>query len=146
MFEAKPVASLTAGLLARKGEARPAVRRSFFPTPAAAMVRQLAHKQAERGIQPDHEAESPLVRQHQARIARSFARARKAAPAPALPRPHRAAFTLRIDTDRHLRLRLACAVAGRSAQKLITEALDAFLDQQQGLEALTAEVRKANPA
>jgi len=40
----------------------------------------------------------------------------------------RAAFTLRLDSDRHLRLRLASALSGRSAQLLVTEALDAFLE------------------
>ena len=39
----------------------------------------------------------------------------------------KAAFTLRLDKDRHLKLRLACAVAGRSAQQLVTDALDALL-------------------
>ena len=39
----------------------------------------------------------------------------------------KAAFTLRLDKDRHLKLRLACAVNGRSAQMLVTEALDQLL-------------------
>jgi hypothetical protein len=39
----------------------------------------------------------------------------------------KAAFTLRLDKDRHLKLRLACAVDGRSAQMLVTEALDRLL-------------------
>jgi hypothetical protein len=40
----------------------------------------------------------------------------------------KAAFTLRLDAERHLKLRLACAVNNRSAQMLVTDALDAFLD------------------
>lgn len=40
----------------------------------------------------------------------------------------KAAFTLRLDADRHLRLRLASAVSGQSSQQLVTAALDAFLD------------------
>ncbi|WP_457312115.1 hypothetical protein [Sphingomonas sp. UYAg733] len=40
----------------------------------------------------------------------------------------KAAFTLRLDHDRHLRLRLASALTNRSAQLLVTEALDAFLN------------------
>lgn len=40
----------------------------------------------------------------------------------------KAAFTLRLDADRHLRLRLACAVQHCSAQALVTEALDRLLD------------------
>ena len=39
----------------------------------------------------------------------------------------KAAFTLRLDADRHLKLRLACAVTGRSAQQLVTDALDELL-------------------
>ncbi|WP_436449860.1 hypothetical protein, partial [Enterococcus faecium] len=39
----------------------------------------------------------------------------------------KAAFTLRVDADRHLRLRLASAITNRSAQDLVTEALDALL-------------------
>lgn len=37
------------------------------------------------------------------------------------------AFTLRLDEDRHLRLRLASALSNASAQSLVTEALDQFL-------------------
>lgn len=40
----------------------------------------------------------------------------------------KAAFTLRLNHDRHLRLRLASALTNRSAQLLVTEALDAFLN------------------
>ena len=39
----------------------------------------------------------------------------------------KAAFTLRLDAKRHLKLRLACAVNGRSAQQLVTDALDHLL-------------------
>ena len=39
----------------------------------------------------------------------------------------KAAFTLRLDPARHLKLRLACAVTGRSAQQLVTDALDQLL-------------------
>ena len=39
----------------------------------------------------------------------------------------KAAFTLRLDQDRHLKLRLACAVTGTSAQLLVTRALDELL-------------------
>ena len=36
-------------------------------------------------------------------------------------------ITLRLDADRHLQLRLASALAGRSAQQLLTEALDSMI-------------------
>ncbi|KRB85851.1 hypothetical protein ASE00_03560 [Sphingomonas sp. Root710] len=126
MSEPKPIASLSGGLLARKGEAHPAIRRAPVP-----MI----------GVAP---------RDQQARLMLSFARQKPelaiAEDAPpveaALPRKARAAFTLRLDSDRHLRLRLASAVANRSAQQIVTEALDAFLDSQPGLDTLVAEARK----
>lgn len=46
---------------------------------------------------------------------------------PAVSGKAKAAFTLRLDPDRHLKLRLACAVRGRSAQQLVTDALDRLL-------------------
>jgi hypothetical protein len=48
----------------------------------------------------------------------------------------KAAFTLRLDPDRHLRLRLACAVQHCSAQALVTEALDRLLDGYPEVEVL----------
>ena len=50
----------------------------------------------------------------------------------------KAAFTLRLDTDRHLRLRLASALAGRSAQQLVTDALDAFLAHYPAIDEIVA--------
>jgi len=55
---------------------------------------------------------------------------------------HRAAFTLRLDARRHLKLRLASTVRGRSAQHLVTEALDRFLDSIPELESLVAQVKR----
>jgi len=86
----------------------------------------------------------------------------KPAPAPrAVPTPHvvatrraaptpravvgskaKAAFTLRLDPDRHLKLRLACAVDGRSAQHLVTAALDQLLAAMPELEALAAKAKR----
>ncbi|RYY25429.1 MAG: hypothetical protein EOP62_13365 [Sphingomonadales bacterium] len=56
---------------------------------------------------------------------------------------NKAAFTLRLDTDRHLRLRLASAVTNRSAQQIVTEALDAFLNSQTEVEALARQIGPA---
>ena len=53
-------------------------------------------------------------------------------------RTRTAAFTLRLDPDRHYRLRVACALQARSAQSLVTEAVDRFLDQQPDLNPLAA--------
>ncbi len=46
----------------------------------------------------------------------------------------KAAFTLRLDSARHLRLRLACALTGRSAQMLVTDAVDKLLAEYPELE------------
>ena len=59
------------------------------------------------------------------------------APATASKAKAKAAFTLRLDPERHLKLRLACALSRRSAQQLVTEALDDFLDSIPELEALS---------
>jgi hypothetical protein len=48
----------------------------------------------------------------------------------------KAAFTLRLDPSRHLKLRLACAVGGRSAQQLVTDALDRLLSEMPELESM----------
>ena len=52
----------------------------------------------------------------------------------------RAAFTLRLDQERHLKLRLACTVRGRSAQQLVTDALDGLLAQMPEIDSLAAQV------
>ena len=54
----------------------------------------------------------------------------------------RAAFTLRLDTERHLKLRLASTIQGVSAQALVTEALDALLDQFEELDALAQRMKR----
>ena len=54
----------------------------------------------------------------------------------ALKEGRKAAFTLRLDAARHLRLRLACTVDNRSAQQIVVEALDRFLESKPGLDDL----------
>ncbi|MEP6982919.1 MAG: hypothetical protein ABI853_04660 [Sphingomicrobium sp.] len=53
----------------------------------------------------------------------------------------RAAFTLRLDPNRHLKLRLACAVDGRSAQQLVTDALDQLLERMPDLDGLAEKAK-----
>ena len=213
MAEPKPFASLSSGLLARKGAAKPAMRPQGWgqgvnledlgwndmggpspaperpehvPSPIGALTPspRLQPVEAVRMAAPAP-IPSPVIEQHQV-IEESFAapvEAAIAAPvveaqpvviapvveaepvviapivqeepvaiAPAAPAPvpvpvrstaevvtiasrqrrspgakPKAAFTLRLDADRHLKLRLACAVTHRSAQQLVTEALDTFL-------------------
>ena len=56
----------------------------------------------------------------------------------------KAAFTLRLDKDRHLKLRLACAVTGRSAQQLVTDALDGLLAAMPELDGMAQRVPSAS--
>ncbi|HTU10543.1 MAG TPA: hypothetical protein VMG08_06545 [Allosphingosinicella sp.] len=193
-------ASLSSGLLARKGAARPAMRPQGFtsghgfedlgwndmgyaPPPAEVLEEDLpehvpssisALTPAPKLPREEVQAEEPEVVAQQRAIAESFpaeveaeteveAEAEEAvaveAPAPVSiplvkPRAHvvplpkrpaakakaedgrKAAFTLRLDGERHLRLRLATAVTGQSAQQIVTGALDALLASIPEVEAL----------
>lgn len=91
-----------------------------------------------------------VVRQQQA-IAAQVAAPEAAVPlaaAPARPRRsaladgRRAAFTLRLDAERHLKLRLASALASRSAQQIVTEALDRLIDELPDVAELAARVSR----
>jgi hypothetical protein len=221
--EAKPFASLSSGLLARKGAARPAMRPQGFgqvgngledlgwndmgfepPKPAEA-PRDESHDAFGEDVVEHPRAHHPTgltpvtspVHDQQAEIEDRFAAddveeeeiedgfsaaddveeeeiddtaelyeadeapvARPVAPAPAIvpaapaaprraPRPRsavgskgKAAFTLRLDPDRHLKLRLACAVDGRSAQQLVTDALDHLLERMPDLNGLAEKAKR----
>ena len=54
----------------------------------------------------------------------------------------RAAFTLRLDPQRHLRLKLAATLEGVSAQRLLTRALDAALAELPEIEPLAAKIER----
>ena len=207
MSEPKPLASLSSNLLARKGQAAPAMRRQgmmSMMTEATASGAADANAledlgwndmgqdsdytpgQAGRaGLSPmavSHDAPevSPQVAPISAKVdldqvetavpevvlqqralerdtsapvaAPVFAAPEPVAAASAFvpkPAPHvanraapgsrgKAAFTLRLDADRHLHLRLACALNHRSAQQIVTEALDAYLGSLPLTEQLAA--------
>ncbi|GMN03339.1 hypothetical protein [Erythrobacter sp. MTPC3] len=80
-----------------------------------------------------------------AKIAKRARQAAKPAVAPSKC-SKRAAFTLRLDTERHLKLRLASTMRGISAQALVTEALDTMLEQFEELDALAARMSLNNGA
>lgn len=214
MSEPKPFASLSSGLLARKGGARPAMRPQGFgqiggnledlgwndmgfeaPKPAEA-PRDSEHDAfgepiAEHPALHGHAGLTPVnspVHTQQAEIEDRFSEPEDAsdvgeevdetaeiveefnelpvqpvearapmyvvpaAPAPVAHRAPRsraaagskgkAAFTLRLDPERHLKLRLACALNGRSAQLLVTDALDAFLGGMPELEAMAEKAKR----
>ncbi len=210
MGEPKPIASLSGILLARKGLARPAMRRPTMlstngnaamsqedlgwndmgydvdpdPTtpmdydhgfhganPLAAAVPEVKHQQdrladalfadfepqdgfdEEPQVGFDNFAEEPesladaptsvavtpepvtplLLRRGSTDAPRSRARSK-----PGLK--EKAAFTLRLDSERHLKLRLACAVRHQSAQQLVTDALDALLGSMPDIDDLASHV------
>ncbi len=176
MNEAKPFASLSSALLARKGHAKPAMRpQSFHMVPGPGPQEHPFHDDLgwndmghealnghgalngaptapvplhpEQPVEFEPAAPPPVVEQ-QEMLAREFPVAAEPAvavvAAPA-PRPRaapgskgKAAFTLRLDAERHLRLRLVCAVSHRSAQQTVTLALDEFLARQPDNAALAA--------
>lgn len=156
MLGTKPLASLTSGLLARKGQARPAMRRQ------GASLTALSHAGEElgwndMGTAPAVPEPLPLVLEERAQLQAALVVEDEVAPMPEapvaapmvaaaplpLPLPvsgRKAAFTLRLDRERHLRLRLAAAVRGQSAQQLVTHALDALIATMPEVEALRAQL------
>lgn len=192
-METRPLASLTASLLARKGAARPAMRRPHagaMPVPTLPLSVQddlgwndmgedldhghpappppLVIAGRDRDAAPREQARpAPVEQRERLEVALSAspleesAEAKAPAPAPlptrrgarivatsardaalkALqPRRKKAAFTLRLDPQRHLRLRRACILSGRSAQQIVTEALDALLADQPQIDALADQL------
>jgi hypothetical protein len=81
----------------------------------------------------DHEVTRLRTKPQNAMPAQKLAKTRLA---------HRAAFTLRLDTDRHLKLRLAATMQGLSAQALVTEALDALFAEIEDLDSLAARMKR----
>ncbi|MDP5102982.1 MAG: type II toxin-antitoxin system HicB family antitoxin [Erythrobacter sp.] len=61
---------------------------------------------------------------------------------PAVQAGRRAAFTLRLDVDRHLKLRLAATMQGVSAQALVTEALDQMLAEFDDLDVIANHLKR----
>lgn len=164
MTEAKPMASLTPNLLARKGGARPVLRSQLRPVEQSAEVDRSPEAVAARDDDfPRSVAEAceqeaaanvvalspavlevPAVRHKQAQLAARLIENDRQAPVrrSALAEGRSAAFTLRLDADRHLHLRLACTLANRSAQQLLTEALDQMLASLPEVADLAARVGK----
>jgi hypothetical protein len=137
MRDGKVFASLSAGLLARKGEARPAMRPQGFAADLdQARLDDLGWNDMGDAAPP----EAPLVLRQQAEIAREFAGPAAAPAADA----RKSAFTLRLDGERHLRLRLVCAARHRSAQQIVIQALDELLARMPEAERLAASLATAD--
>ena len=150
MADPKPVASLGPLLLARKGGAKPAMRAAIGPDARCNGVtddfEDLSNSQSLLGWN-DHgeEAEEAVVvpgpghRDHaptQRHIAKDSASVQRRR---AVEQGRRAAFTLRLDAERHLRLKLAGTIRGQSAQQIVTEALDRLLADIPELDALAKQ-------
>ena len=162
MAETRPFASLSSGLLARKGAAKPAMRPQGFGSFGSSLedlgwndmgqIEEPAPHHVPSPVTaltpaPACPAPEPAVVVHQRTLAENYAsepaapaiyhapEPRREAPVVTLPRRRgevktgtaKAAFTLRLDPERHLKLRLACALSHQSAQMLVTGALDEFL-------------------
>lgn len=152
----KPLASLSSGLLARKGQARPAMRPQGFSNmvhasqpaddlgwndmgavePVAAMPAPEPQVLIERRALKE-EIEVPPAAVRSVSVATATRLGRESAKQ---TKGGKAAFTLRLDAERHLRLRLASAVTNRSAQQLVAGALDVFLQTLPEVEALVAQL------
>lgn len=135
--EAKSFASLGPMLLARKGTAKPAMRAMLGQSDRMAELSDdlddLARSQAELGWNDlgghDTVVQLPLARGRTVREATTAAKGR-------------VAFTLRLDAERHMKLRLAGTMQGASAQVLVTEALDRFLATMPEIDAIAAKMRR----
>ncbi|MDC0886545.1 hypothetical protein OAS19_01995 [Altererythrobacter sp.] len=131
------------------------------PEPANQQAQEEARKLAEDADRALAVAREPAVRKEREQLAERIAEpdlvpqalARKAPQdtnstaqprgrRSALGRGKRAAFTLRLDAERHLKLRLASTVKGRSAQQIVTEALDKLLDGMPEIDSLAAQVKQ----
>jgi hypothetical protein len=161
------MASLSSGLLARKGTARPAMRpQGFHGYGATGTIDDLGWNDmgAETAPRPAAAIQPPsipvplppvLIEREELKLEVEAPRAEAEAPKPVTPRRAariaretvsknpKAAFTLRLDADRHLRLRLASAVTNRSAQHLVTTALDAFLQTLPEVEQLVVQLPRS---
>ena len=94
------------------------------------------HGAAPVGIEPEPEPE-----QEAEAVKSQPSRRRRAS---ALSRGKRAAFTLRLDAERHLKLRLACTLRNASAQQLVTDALDIMLGDMPELADLARHAQSAD--
>ncbi len=180
MAEPKPLASLTSGLLARKGAAQPAMRRPSMlggGMPAPSIYHDdlgwndMGHDFETAPVQPAAPADVlplagltpmgatpapvpapiPAVVTERADLAKKVAKAmpakakstKPAKVSAAVAGPRKAAFTLRLDAERHFKLRIACALERRSAQQVVTQALDNFLNDLPEIDRLAEQLPRA---
>jgi predicted HicB family RNase H-like nuclease len=137
MDHSKPIATLSSALLARKGGAKPATKPELdmrYPDVGHAA-----------DVVPISRAADALIndaKRQQDQLSEVYSERSSRPRTSALSRGGKAAFTLRLDEDRHLRLRLACTASGRSAQQVVTEALDTYLASLPEIEAIAGQIRR----
>jgi hypothetical protein len=164
MNENRSYASLEPTLLARKGGAKPAMRPQVAPAISTQPLPPFedlgwndmgeAEGDEPRGVEADvlhlgPAGGKPAVRQHLDAIAAHLARGNRNDGARTAETgrhannadSRRAAFTLRLDGERHLKLRLASTIRNRSAQQIVTEALDQLLDAMPEIDSLASQLR-----
>ena len=142
MDQAKPFASLSPSLLARKGGAKPAMRQQLAQLSAALgcdFESDLGWNDMGEDAVGDDYPESPA---QVVPIHRNTPVTQVRARTSALKKGRKAAFTLRLDAERHLKLRLACTLDACSAQALVTDALDRLLAEMPEIDVLADQVGK----
>jgi hypothetical protein len=97
-------------------------------TPPVHVQQRVLSDHFEQPVAPEAPPEAASLPQTVVAVLRGPAAKRKGGAPKAQATGRKAAFTLRLDADRHLRLRLASALTSRSSQQLVTAALDAFLE------------------
>jgi len=135
--ERKSFASLGPTLLARKGSARPAMRPQLA-TLSSIERPMLEPAQDLTDLGWNDMGEGADVPPTPAATFGKPAITRRSA----LDEGRRAAFTLRVDAERHLKLRLACTIRNISAQQIVTEALDRLLSEVPNLEPLANQLQR----
>jgi len=159
-------ASLGPTLLARKGGAKPAMRPQLAPIPDASPANlddlgwnDMGHDddvqlqtadivpitpKASAKVSASKVAATMAIRDQQAVLAERIVQDQLPAAErrSASSQGKRAAFTLRLDAQRHLKLRLAATMKDCSAQQLVTDALDALLAEIDDLDALADKMKR----
>lgn len=120
MYDVKPAASLTGDLLARKGQARPALNHGLASGDddstafASRRVITLPRPEPARAAPPP--PPPPVAEVSSGSEEKTSAR-------------RRVAFTYRLDPERHLNLRVVAIYKRTSGQKILDEALDRYLEE-----------------
>jgi len=114
-----------------QAEAAPDIEPVIDPRPAPSPVRETIERIARKLDENRQDAVEAAIKPAAKLVAKAASSGNR-----------RAAFTLRLDPERHLRLRLASTISGSSAQVLVTQALDAMLARMPEIETLATQVKR----